>query len=314
MRVLITGANGLLGQKLAAVFFQESMHTLLLTDKMDASFDSDNRLALQYLQLDITDKNEVKRVMKDFRPDAVINTAALTNVDACESEREFAWKLNVDGVKHLLIGARALENCHVIQISTDYVFDGKSDIYEESSRPNPLSYYGKTKLAAENAMIGSSVKGTVVRTQVLYGTGVGIRPNFVLWVLDKLHARIPFHVVTDQFGNPTYVEDLAFAILKIVEKQQTGLYHVCGPEIIDRHSFARKIAEEFKFDPKVILPITSKELNQPANRPMNSSFATLKFETEFLYRLSDVRQGLRRMLFQYYGSALPERFAEDKPF
>jgi dTDP-4-dehydrorhamnose reductase len=296
MKIIVTGSNGLLGQKITEVFREESDHVVL-------GIDVSNPNALpeapeSFMTIDITNRNLLKEVVREFQPDAIINAAAMTDVDGCEMEREFAWRLNVDALKNILIAARVFSDCHVVQVSTDYVFDGRTAPYDELSRPNPISYYGKTKLAAENALMSSRAKGAIARTQVLYGLGLNTRMNFVTWVLQKLQQGIPFHVVNDQRGNPTLADDLAYALLKIVEKKQNGLYHVTGPEVIDRFSFALRIAEVFHLPAGLILPTTSADLNQPANRPMDSSFITLKFESEMGYRLSSVVQGLRKLYFQ----------------
>jgi dTDP-4-dehydrorhamnose reductase len=178
------------------------------------------------------------------------------------------------------------------------VFDGKAAPYDELARPHPLGYYGKTKLAAENALMSCPAKGAIVRTQVLYGAGVKVRQNFVTWVLEKLRAKEPFRVVTDQRGNPTWADDLAWALLRLVEKKLTGLYHVCGSEVTDRYTFARAIADVFGLSQDLIAPTTTAELNQPANRPMDSAFITLKFESETGFRLSGVREGLQKLSYQ----------------
>lgn len=301
MKLMITGAHGLLGQKLALVAAQESDAEILLTDIAATTFFRNQRF--DYEQLDVTARGDVKSLVSQYRPDVIVNTAAMTDVDACESDRELAWRVNVDGLKNLLIPARKLDRCHVVQISTDYVFDGRERVYTEKSRPNPISYYGKSKLAAENALLSSGVSGTVVRTQVLYGTGYQVRRNFVAWVLAMLEKRQPFRVVDDQVGNPTLADDLAYAVLRIAERARIGLYHVSGPEAVDRLRFAREIARIFGFDGSLISPTTSEEIGQAANRPRNSAFITLRFESEFHYRLSDVRQGLLRLYQQYRDGA-----------
>jgi dTDP-4-dehydrorhamnose reductase len=301
VKFLVTGAHGLLGQKLALVIAQEASHRILLTDLAATTFFKNARF--DYEQLDITARADVKSLVLQYRPDVIVNTAAMTDVDACETEREAAWRANVDGLKHLLIAARRLEGCHVVQVSTDYVFDGRSAPYAEHSRPSPVSYYGRSKLAAENALLASGVSGTVVRTQVLYGTGFKVRRNFVAWVLSMLETKKTFRVVDDQIGNPTIADDLAWAILRLAERRAGGLYHVSGPEAIDRYRFARAIARTFDFDAELIAPIRTAELGQAASRPMNSTFVTLKFESEFHTRLSDVRAGLARLYQQYRDGA-----------
>jgi dTDP-4-dehydrorhamnose reductase len=297
MKIMLTGAHGLLGQKLALVLGRETSDELLLTDLAARSFFVHERF--DYQQLDITRLADVKSLVASFRPDVIINTAAMTNVDACEEDRRASWQLNVDGVKNLLIPARRIEGCRIVQLSSDYVFDGRHAPYDEQSRPMPVSYYGRSKLAAENAVLSSHVPGAIVRTQVLYGTGFDVRANFVSWVLAQLEKGLPFRVVDDQRGNPTMADDLAFGILRMVEKDCRGVYHVSGPESIDRFSFARKIADIFGFDPSLISPTTSREIGQGANRPPDSSFITLKFASECDVRMSDTTRGLQRLRQQF---------------
>lgn len=312
MRVMITGAHGLLGQKLSLVFGRETSHELLLTDLAARTFFINKRF--DYQQLDITQLSDVKSLVGSYRPDVIINTAALTNVDACEEDKLAAWRLNVDGVKNLIIPARRIDGCRIVQLSTDYVFNGRSGPYDETARPNPVSYYGKSKLAAENAMLDSPVNGIVARTQVLYGAGYEVRQNFVSWVLAQLEKAVPFRVVDDQKGNPTLADDLAFGILKLIERGAEGIFHVSGPESIDRFSFARKIAEIFGFDPELISPTSSAETGQAANRPPDSTFITLKFEAACNERLSDVARGLERLRQQLRDGASHTDLLSDSRF
>jgi dTDP-4-dehydrorhamnose reductase len=244
MRVLITGAHGLLGQKLALVFAAETRWELLLTDLAARTFFINERF--DYQQLDITSRADVKSLIAAYKPDVIINTAALTDVDACETDKVAAWRLNVDALKNLIIGARRIEGCRVVQISTDYIFDGRSGPFDEQSRPAPLSYYGKSKLAAENALLSSGVDCLVVRTQVLYGTGYEVRKNFVSWVLSQLEKGVPFKVVDDQTGNPTLADDLAWGVLKLIERRCGGVYHVSGPEAIDAFFICAENCRHFR--------------------------------------------------------------------
>ncbi|MBN1447193.1 MAG: SDR family oxidoreductase [Bacteroidetes bacterium] len=312
MRILITGAHGLLGQKLALVLGRETDHDLLLTDIAPRTFFIHDRY--DYQQLDITRLGDVKSQVAYFRPDVIINTAAQTDVDACEEDRLGAWRLNVDGLKNLIIPARRIEGCRIVQISSDYVFDGTQPPYSEESRPRPVSYYGKSKLAAENALRASAVDGIIVRTQVLYGTGYQVRSNFVAWVLTMLEKGNAFRVVTDQRGNPTMADDLAYGIFKLIDKKCMGVYHVSGPESIDRFSFSRRIAEVFGFDPSLIAPATSREIGQSAHRPPDSTFITLRFESQCDFRLSDTATGLSRLRQQYREGAAHTDLLDDSRF
>ena len=288
-RILVTGSNGLLGQKLAELFSRSANYNLLLTSKQEHSvFDEE---LIRYRQLDTTHKREVQSIIEEFEPEVIVNAAAVTNVDLCETERELAWKANVASVENLVYAAK-LTGSKIIQVSTDYVFDGKNGPYSELDRPNPLSYYGRTKLASENVIHAGGIPATIVRTMVLYGAGLNVKANFALWLVQNLGEGKPVRVVDDQIGNPTLADDLAYAILKIVEMDRSGLYHVSGPDLISRYDVAIKLAEIFSFNKKLITPVKTEEFKQPAPRPLNSGFITLKAEIDLCIKMSNTRQGL----------------------
>lgn len=286
--IMITGANGLLGQKVTHIFKQESEHRLFLTDLHDKSENPDG---IEYFKMDITVKEDVKEKVKKYSPDIIINTAAYTNVDGCETEKEHSWRVNVDAVKNFIIASR-INDSKIIHISTDYVFDGKTGNYDENSKPNPLSYYGKSKLASENALISSGIKFAVIRTMIIYGTANNIRPNFALWLIDMLEKGEHVRIVDDQFGMPTISDDLGLGILKITNLDKSGYYHICGSEFLSRYEFAVKLANIFNLDENLIIPVKTSDLNQAAPRPMKSSFVLLKAETELGLKPLNVTEGL----------------------
>jgi dTDP-4-dehydrorhamnose reductase len=294
--LLITGAHGLLGQKSAIVAGQETDATILLTDLQRTTVFKNPRF--DYHQLDIANRNDVKSLVASFRPDVIINTAAMTDVDACETDRQAAWNINCDGVKNLIAAARRIPSCRIVQVSTDYVFNGQSAPYDETSIPDPVNNYGRSKLAAENALIMDDLPSVIVRTQLLYGTGYEVRRNFVFWVLSMLKKKKPFTVVDDQTGNPTMADDMAFALILLATRQASGVYHVAGPQVMSRYEWARCVAEAFSMDRDLIQPASSADLGQAARRPMNSGFITLKYEAGFGHRLATVQDGLKRLDLQ----------------
>jgi len=292
-KILITGSNGLLGQKLAFLFYQSEQYELLLTSKQIQSVYGKS---LPYKKVDITSKQELAIIVKEFAPDVVINAAAMTDVDKCELEKEKAWLANVSSIEHIVEVTNP--STHIIHFSTDYIFDGREGPYSEAAIPNPISYYGKTKLASENILYGSTRKFTILRTIVLYGTGINVKHNFALWLIQSLQQKKQIRVVTDQLGNPTLVDDLAYACLKVVELQREGLYHIAGKEIVNRYHFAIKLAELFHFDSNLITPIETSELKQNAPRPLRSGLITLKSETQLNLNLSGVEKGLKTLYHQ----------------
>lgn len=269
----------MLGQRLADFFSSDKKVELMCASVENSSLIPE----INYTQLDITQKNKVKELILDFFPDIIINTAAYTNVDRSETEKETAWKINVNGVENIALYAWTVD-AHLIHISTDYIFDGKNGPYSEEDKPLPIGYYGRTKLASENSIRTSGVRFSIVRTNILYGPAKYGRPDFVKWVINSLRANESIRIVTDQIGNPTYIDDIVAAINKLIEFKKEGIYNIGGIEMLSRFDFTLRIAEYFSMDKKLILPILTKDLNQPAPRPLKSGLITLKAETELGYK------------------------------
>jgi dTDP-4-dehydrorhamnose reductase len=184
------------------------------------------------------------------------------------------------------VGAR------LVHISTDYVFDGNHGPYSEDDKPNPINYYGKSKLASENAIRISGIPHTILRTIVLYGAGIGIKESFPLWVVRNLKAGNHICCVEDQMSNPTHVTDLAFAAVKGFELNRDGIYHICGKDRASRYDFALRIADVFGLDARLIKRVKTADLKQEAPRPLLSGFVTLKAQTELGLNPMDIVQGL----------------------
>jgi dTDP-4-dehydrorhamnose reductase len=291
-RVLICGSNGLLGQRLALKLGHETEYEVLNTSH-HRQFVLDRHL-FDYTQLDITNKGDVKSLVSSFRPDVIVNAAAMTNVDACETQRELAWKVNVVGVENLVEIARRI-NSHLIHISTDYVFDGKNGPYKENDRVNPINYYGRTKQAGENVILAGGIPATILRTIVVYGTGINVKNNFALWVVKNLREEKNIRCVEDQIGNPTHISDLATAVIKVIEHDRAGLYHIGGANAVSRNEFALKTAEVFGLSPALIQKAKTAELNQAAQRPLNTSLVTAKAEKELDLHPMTLAEGLELM-------------------
>lgn len=287
-RILITGSNGLLGQKTVELLSRTNYPLLITSMEEQSVFD---REIIPYRQLDLTRRQEVRKLVDEFEPNVIIHTAAVTDVDLCEKERGLAWQVNVGSVENLIYAAK-LVGSQIIQISTDYVFDGSHGPYTELDRPNPISYYGRTKLASENLLSSSGIPVTIIRTMVLYGFGFNVKINFALWLYKSLSEKKQISVVDDQFGNPTLADDLAYAILKIIELEKAGVYHIAGAEIVSRYDFALTLARIFNFNKKLIAPVKSTIFKQPAPRPLKSGLITLKAETELGIKMSGISHGL----------------------
>ena len=260
-RVLITGANGLLGQKLVQTFKEKFQ--IMASGNEDHFYI--NEKEVHYEILDITDYARCKSFIQDVKPDIIVNAASYTNVDACEVEREACWDVNVKGVENLAKAAKGLMSL-LVHVSTDFIFDGKNGPYSEGERPNPLGYYGKSKLASENVCRISGIPFAIVRTSVLYGLGVDVKQNFFVWLYNNLKEGNEINIVTDQFNTPTLVDDLADGILLLIQKSAYNVYNISGGDFIDRYEYANTLAEVFGFEKNLITPITTNSLKQKAKR------------------------------------------------
>ena len=290
-RILIIGANGMLGQCCVNFYSGDDKNFELLAVSVE---DKPVFNGADYISCDITKREQVKKIVYDFCPDFIINAAAYTNVDKSEIERELAWKVNVKAVEYIAEAARVID-AHLVHISTDYIFNGKSGPYSEKAVPNPIGYYGRTKLASENALKISGSIYTILRTNILYGTAPDSRPDFVKWVVESLRNKKNIRIVKDQINNPTFIDDLVLAINKIISYGKTGLYNIGGREFLSRLEFTNMIANHFQLDKSLIEPITTAELKQRARRPLNSGLITLKAETELGYKPHLIPEALEEM-------------------
>lgn len=280
----------MLGQQVAEFYSQKNNCELLCISIEEKSVIQN----IDYISCDLTDKDAIKKIIYDFCPDSIINTAAYTNVDLSETERELCWKINVKGVEYLSDASRIID-AHLIHISTDYIFDGKQGPYNETTKPNPIGYYGRTKLASENVLKLSGINFTVLRTNVLYGPAKNSRPDFVKWVVKMLQDHKQIRIVTDQVNNPTFTYDLVQSISKILEFRKYGIYNIGGPEFISRYDFTLRIADFFDLDKTLIIPIKTKELNQAARRPLQSGLLTIKAQSEFGFKPHSIEETLQIM-------------------
>jgi dTDP-4-dehydrorhamnose reductase len=292
MRVLITGSNGLLGQKLVKTF--SSNHQTAGIDLKTESFITAPHFS--YQNISISEKGKLTELFTSFKPEAVINAGAYTDVDGCESNKEKAWEVNVEGVKNLIPLCKK-HKARLVQLSTDYIFDGKNGPYSEEDTPNPKGYYGLTKLKSERAISEGKIDFLIVRTNVLYGKSLGRTHNFVLWLIQKLKNKEEVKIVTDQYSNPTLADNLAQAIKEATEKNISGILNIAGGEkVFSRYQFALKIAEKFNLDQSLIKKILTSELNLPAPRPLKGGLKIDKAKKLLETELLDVEKGLEYVI------------------
>ncbi len=290
MKILITGSNGLLGQKLVHALKNDPEVDLIATSR------GDNRLkelqGYNYREMDITTRSEVLAVVAAEEPDCIINTAAMTNVDACESDKEGCDNLNVDAVKYL-VEACEENNCHLVHLSTDFIFDGENGPYKEDDKPNPLSYYGKSKLKSEEIIQNSDIKWAILRTVLVYGIAEDMsRSNIVLWAKGALEKGEKINVVNDQFRSPTLAEDLAQGCILAAKQKAEGIFNISGKDQLSVLEIVENVADFWSLDKSIINPISSKTLNQAAKRPPKTGFVLDKARKELGYEPKSFRAGL----------------------
>jgi dTDP-4-dehydrorhamnose reductase len=291
MIILITGANGFLGHYLVQKLLP-SGHTIVATGKGGSMLiqKADN---LVYTSLDFTDSFQVHDVFEKFQPDIIVHAGAMANVDACEKEQWQAHVVNVEGTLNLLANAEEIK-AHLIFISTDFVFDGESGPYDETSLTNPVNFYGKTKRDAEEAVKEYSFEWTIVRTVLIYGNNLTGRDNIVTAVRKKLLAGETYAAVDDMIRTPTYVEDLAKGIVAIIEKMKKGVYHLSGKDILTPYQMAIKTAEYLHLDASLVKRISTSDLQANTKRPKQTVFLLDKAKRELDYEPVSFEEGLKR--------------------
>lgn len=288
--ILVTGSNGLLGQKITERLLATKQFNLIATSKGANRFPV--KEGYTYVEMDILNQENVKEVVEKYKPDAIIHTAAMTNVDACEDQKELAHLLNVGAVDTLISLAEA-HNIQLVHLSTDFIFDGANGPYDELAAPNPLSYYGITKLEGEEIIKSAQCKWAILRTIIVYGVVSDMsRSNIVLWAKSALEKGVPINVVNDQWRMPTLAEDLADCCLRVVERDAHGVYNASGKDMMSISELVAKVAGYWHLDKSLINEISSEALNQTAKRPVKTGFILDKSINELGYNPHSFEEGL----------------------
>lgn len=288
MRVLITGANGLLGQKLIELLSAEPEVEVHATGR------GSNRNPAghyEYHKVDLVEEGAFYNLIQQERPHAVIHGAAMTNVDQCEQEPDECWLQNVTVVESVV---RACEyfDCFLTHVSTDFIFDGQDGPYTEEAKPNPLSVYGKSKLAAEQAIMESRSDWAIARTILVYGVSNDARSNIVLWVKKSLEEGKQIQLINDQWRNPTLAEDLAMGCWLMTKQRARGVFNISGPDLLNPYQMGLQIAESFGLDASLISETDGSKFSQPAKRPARTGFVLDKARRELGYQPHTFREGL----------------------
>lgn len=289
-RILVVGASGLLGSKI--IRFAKNFE--VVGTYYSHPFEIKNT---KLIQLDMKDPKKTKNAIEDISPSCVVLTSTMTDVDQCERDPKEAYATNVLGAKNVALACKE-RGAKLIYVSTDYVFDGKKGNYSEEDLPHPISVYGKTKLEAEEA-ITICRDWTIARVSVLYGlnTTTG-KSNFITWIIQKLKNNQEITLFTDQIVSPTFADNAAEVILKMIEDKICGLYHIAGKSAYDRYTIGLKTADVFGLESNLIHPIVTEDLALPAERPKNSSLSIAKAERDIKVKFLTLDEGLSKLRSQ----------------
>ena len=288
MKLLITGSNGLLGQKLIDLCVAKQIEFL-------ATSSGANRYSVcpihQYKTLDITDEQNIQEVLESYQPTHVIHTAAMTNVDQCELQPEACDLINRQAV-FMLAKYCQLHHIHLQLLSTDFVFDGQDGPYVETDALNPLSVYARSKVEAEKILQQTEgLSYSIVRTIIVYGQGEQLsRSNLILWAKEALLKGSPLQIVNDQFRAPTWADDLAWACVRICELSQVGIFHIAGPEVLSIYDIVARVAAFYKLPMTQVSQLSSDTLQQSAKRPPRTGFVLDKAHDVLGYRPHTLEQ------------------------
>jgi dTDP-4-dehydrorhamnose reductase len=287
LKLLITGASGLYGSKLAQMALAKNIEVYSSDIQGLSVYGS-------FVKLDISGKEQVEEAFKTIKPDVVVHAATLTDVDKCELNKELAWKVNVEGTRNIVEAAKNAGS-FLVYISTDYVFSGDKGNYKETDKPGPINYYGLTKLKAEE-IVQTQKEYFIGRPSVIYGsTPAAGKVNFALWLIETLRKGERVKIVTDQWNTPTLNTNLAEMTIEVIERRLTGIYHTCGATRVSRLEFAEQIAEAFGLDTGLIDKVPSSQFTWPAKRPMDSSLDTSKAQKTLQKKPFEMAQALKRL-------------------
>lgn len=297
-KVLVTGSNGLLGQKLTDLYLSEPTVELIATGR------GPNRHPIKqgytYAELDITNKQQVQELIEKYQPNCIIHTAAMTNVDACELDHEACVLQNIDAVRNVAEASRMI-NAHLIHLSTDFIFDGIKGPYNEEAVPNPLSFYGHSKLKAEQIVMENSNHWAIIRTVLVYGLVADMsRSNIVLWAKDALENKRDIKVVDDQYRTPTLAEDLAMGCRLIERNESKGIYNISGNDYMNIYDLVKRVAKYYAFDMENVEIVSSATLNQAAKRPPITGFYISKAMQQLGYIPHTFEEGIALVEKQFH--------------
>jgi dTDP-4-dehydrorhamnose reductase len=292
VRIAITGASGLLGR--ALIETASSRHQIV------AAFHSTKipeHPSLELAPLDLTAADSILQFFDIAKPDLVIHSAAVTDVDLCEREPKLAQALNADATRQLVAATRGT-TVRIIYVSTDYVFDGSAGPYTETDETHPINVYGRTKLEGEGAVLTAGNRHAIVRTAGFLGCGGPSRPTFVERMLETIRDHLPLRAASDQVSNITPVDELASGIMRLIESGATGIWHIAHPQIISRYDLGIMLARLAAADPSRIERINYDSLHRAARRPLRGGLKTEKASRDLTLTYRPLKESLALVLRQ----------------
>ena len=287
-KILVIGGSGMVGYQLVKFF---------ITNEYCVNFTYNKKIIHDNcsVPLDIVDPIMTEKVISKFNPDIVINCAALTGVDFCETNHELADELNIQGTQNI-VTACLKNSSKLVQLSTSYVFDGKKSNYTETDETSGATYYGFTKMKSEKIIKNSALEYLILRTDQPFGwTEKWQKTNSVLRVIDNMKTNGGLNEIEDWYNTPTYLKDFVLATNSLISKESTGIFHVVGPDFINRYEWAKIVCDVFNLDENKINPILSSSLNLPAKRT-NIKISNKKLEKEIGINMRGVRIAAEDML------------------
>lgn len=293
MKTLIIGANGFTGRRILQSLSRQGIYELTGCSLHEDILPGNN---YRFVQADMNNHPAIDRLIAEIRPDVVINGSALSVPDYCEAHHEEAYAANVLAVENI---ARCCEKAgsRFIHLSTDFVFDGKkAELYTETDTPAPVNYYGISKYQGEQAVAANCSNYANVRVVVVYGKALpGQHGNILQLVKNRLQAGQEIRVVSDQYRTPTWVQDIADGVEKLMHISQNGIWHICGDECLSIADIAYRVADYFKLDRSLIVPVTTEEMNEATLRPRFSGLSIEKAKRILGYAPHSLEEGMAEL-------------------
>ena len=289
MKVLITGANGFLGQYLCINLANKGFEVIGVS-RGDCKII--NIQTIKYQAVDVTKKEEIDRIIKDAKPDIIIHNAAMSKPDDCNNDKSECLLQNVEATRYLVEASERI-GAYFIYVSTDFVF-GENGPHDENALPSPLNFYGESKWMAEKIVATSGLQSAIMRPVFIYGeVKKGMRSNFLYWVKTSLENNKPIKVVTDQQRTPTFVNDISDGIIAMIEKRVTGVFHLAGKDIVSPYDMAITVAKVLGLNASLIEPVTSETFIEPVLRAKRSGLKIDKARAVLGYNPVSFEEGVR---------------------